>query len=173
MLRKSILRYDNGMGFSFPDLGTIISDPKQALKSVTSQVEQSVSTKAQEILPETLYEKASTLVQKQGTRLAEDIEGKATSYIMSKAGEYAGKKENQDTAITSGVNAMANKVSAEMIKLKDAWRAGTFTSQYKMPLMIGGGIFGLLFFRKAITGLVTKPRTVSNPKRRKTRKKRK
>lgn len=147
--------HDQGFGFSFSSfIDSVAEDPKAALKDITGSIEDSVSAKAQEYLPANVYDKVSDAIHKQGYKIGDQLEQKAGEVITAQAQKYASQPDVQNQAITGSVQAVANKVNAEALKIAESWRNGTFFNDYKMHLAIAGGVAGLFFMRSVLFAAV-------------------
>lgn len=158
--------YDTEMGFSFSDF---IDDPKAVLEAEAKKIETAVKTYSQEILPESLHDKASELIKREGDKLVASAQDAA----VAKLSEMASDKSVQDKAITGGVDAAAKQVSEALINIKDTYRTGGIGGlfkKYPIPFYIGGGVTGLLVLRFVMGG--KKKVYVANPRKKKRKSKR-
>lgn len=162
---KKTKYYNQELGFSFSDF---LDDPKATLAAEVKSVETKISDYSQDVLGDKLYDKASTLIKVEGDKLVSS----AQDALIAEATDLINTKENQDSAITGGVNAAAAKVSDYIIGVKDAYRVGGIKgmfNKYPIPFYIGGGVTALIVARFVLGGR-KKVYAKANPHNKKTRK---
>lgn len=169
---RTSLHENNQMGGFFD----IIADPESYLKEITADIEQSVKSEAQQILPPELYEKASAAVKRTGEKLEEQ----ATDVLSQELSKYAQDKNVQDKAITSGVSKIAENVSNTLISVKDLYGQGGIAAVYRVypvPFWITGGVATLLTLRFVMGRrpkiVYAAPKAKANPGKKRRRKRRK
>jgi hypothetical protein len=155
------------LGFSF--------DVADFLKPISDPIEQQVKSAAQEYLTPEQYAQASSALKSGGLKLEQSIKDRGTQFLTQAAGQYAERPEVQDNAATGAIQAGADYLKGATVSMMDSWRRGTFYKDYQTPILIAGGVAGLLMLRFVIG----KKRTVfvkpakANPRRKRRAKKRK
>lgn len=162
--RMNKKQYDQQeMGSYFPvqydsnddEFGGFFDDIKS---SVTTTVQKTIDSGEAKLVPyigEAKVAKLGTMLTKQ----KESLVTKATDMATAKAMDLVNTKENQDSAISSGVQATAQQISAALIDIKDTYAnegiKGLF-NKYPTYFYVTGGLTGLLLLKF----IVGKKRTV-------------
>lgn len=111
-------RSNSQMGYSWSDL---MKDT--GVSSALKSAETAISSKAQEILPEKLYNAASSAAEKAGAKLEVQAKEALTNFATNKMNEYMAKPENQKAIVDGGIDALAAKAKAYTWSLVESYKA--------------------------------------------------
>lgn len=164
-------------GFSFNDIVPLKSFTDSAQSYLEENVYAPVKATATDYLGEKtvakLGDKIEEGVKKQGAQLEQQVKDAATNKLSEYAQQYASKKDVQDSAIQTGFQAAADKMSQYAIDVKDTYRAegvsGLF-KKYPVPFYVAGGVTGLLILRFVMGGKKKVYVTAPNPRKRRKKK---
>lgn len=135
---------DNEMGSWFEDIKASVDT---SIQSTIDKAEAQVTA----VAGDKFTQKIGDALEKQKDSLV----SKATDIATAKAGQLINTKENQDTAITSGVQAAAAQISQTLIDVKDTFAtsgiSGLF-SKYPIPFYVTGGVTSLVLLRFILGG---------------------
>lgn len=159
--RLTLVPVENELGDTFPtqytsddasfsglfDFQAVINKAKASVQTTIdttkATVSEQIGTKYTDQLGDMLEKQKDVLVQK------------GTDIVMAKATDVMNTKENQDAAISGGINAAAQNISNTLINVKDTFRVsgikGLYT-KYPVPFYAIGGLTALLLTRFVLGG---------------------
>jgi hypothetical protein len=147
---------------------SLFDDLKAKVQTQVQSTIDKAKVQVTSVVGEQYTEKLGDLLEKQKDSLVQ----KGQDIVLAKAGDMINTKENQDSAITSGVQATAEKISQSLIDVKDTYRTSGITglfNKYPVPFYVTGGLTALLVARFVLGGKKYVVRT--NPRRKKSKKK--
>ena len=111
-------RSNSQMGYSWSDF-----TKDSGLSTVIKSAESSIRTTAQSILPEKIYDAASSAAEKAGAKLEVQAKEALTNFATNKMNEYMAKPENQKAIVDGGIDALAAKAKAYTWSLMESYKA--------------------------------------------------
>ncbi len=140
-------------------------------------IEKSVDEWSKDVLPPDIKKQIDSNIKKEADKQVAKVTTVATSEAQKLLAQQAAKPENQDKAITSGIQAGAKAVESAALDVADAFRTGGIGEvfkRYPIPFYVTGGLVGLMTIKWGLNQIgMGKAKAVlksANPKKRRYKK---